>query len=237
MTKVSCRTFSPSRRTHSGRTSAFTLVELLCVLACIGALSALLGPTLSSLGGSQLTRDAVSISGQFDQARTYAMSRSTYVWVGIVDGDGSTSDRRELLVFTVSSRDGTDVLSEANLIPLGRVATYKSSSLADISQLDFASRKRDDSVTQVATLAASQPVVKFPAPYAKYSPGQANTRVIQISPSGEFQIRHSQSDEWLPARRLEVGLQRATDSGTVRLPQCASVQIVGITGQTQVFRP
>ena len=68
----------------------YTLVEMLAVLGVILLLLGLLVPAFNSIkGSSDMTAAAYDLAGLLSQARTYAMSNNTYVFVGIAEEDNS----------------------------------------------------------------------------------------------------------------------------------------------------
>jgi len=97
---------------------AFTLIELVVVIAIIAALTTLLVPlfTSSFRGANDLTNAAYVIKGILEQARTYARVNNTYAWVGFYEENGSMASMNppsagngRLVISTVASSDGTTV--------------------------------------------------------------------------------------------------------------------------------
>src|SRR5438105_3601842 len=95
---------------------AFTLVELLVVVAIIVMLMALAVPAFNAIkGGRDLTSAAYDIAGTFEQARAYAVANHTYAWVGIGEFDASkaaslapqVSGTGRVAIVVVASKDGT----------------------------------------------------------------------------------------------------------------------------------
>jgi prepilin-type N-terminal cleavage/methylation domain-containing protein len=96
---------------------AFTLVELVVVIAIIAVLTALLAPAFTNLKGTNdLTNAAYTIKDVLEQARTYARVNNTYAWVGFYEENGSiastnppTAGSGRLVISSIASADGTTV--------------------------------------------------------------------------------------------------------------------------------
>ncbi len=108
------------------RCEAFTLIELLAVMAIIVAMTALLLPAFSKInGGNDLTKATYDIASTLDQARAYAMANKTYVFVGFEEVDESVSSSvnpqvstgntpyGRVAVAVVASKDGTKHYADA----------------------------------------------------------------------------------------------------------------------------
>ena len=102
----------PNHKPH-----AFTLVELVVVIALIAVLTVLLVPAFTNLkGANDLTNAAYAIKAVLEQARTYARVNNTYAWVGFYEESGSiastnppTAGSGRLVLSSVASSDGTTV--------------------------------------------------------------------------------------------------------------------------------
>jgi prepilin-type N-terminal cleavage/methylation domain-containing protein len=96
---------------------AFTLIELVVVIAIIALLTAFLVPAFTNLkGASDLTNAAYTIKGVLEQARTCARVNNTYAWVGFYEENGSipstnppTAGTGRLVLTSVASADGTTI--------------------------------------------------------------------------------------------------------------------------------
>lgn len=97
-----------------------SLLELLVVMGIIGLLAAFAIPAFNSIGRARGGAEAAhQVSAAIELARSEAIARRTYVWLGLqeqrVAGD------RNLLVGLVASADGTTNTDDTNLFPIGRV--------------------------------------------------------------------------------------------------------------------
>ncbi len=80
----------PARRLPRRPGSAFSLIELMVVIAIIVVLMGLLVPAFTSMkSAGDVTSAANTIKGVLDQARTYAMANNTYTWVGFYEENAS----------------------------------------------------------------------------------------------------------------------------------------------------
>ncbi len=97
------------------RPRAFTLVELLVVMAVIIALVAIATPAVNSLKNSgDVTAAAYDLSDILTRARTYAVANNTYVWVGMFEENGSQNSTQpaaagvgRVVVAAVYSKDSS----------------------------------------------------------------------------------------------------------------------------------
>jgi prepilin-type N-terminal cleavage/methylation domain-containing protein len=95
---------------------AFTLVELLVVIGIIALLLVLASASISGIkGSSDFNNSLTQINAALEQARTYAIANSTYVFVGFTEVDGTQSTQNNpqtagagrVVVVTMASQDGT----------------------------------------------------------------------------------------------------------------------------------
>jgi len=124
------------RRDASKRAQdAFSLIELMVVIAIIVLVSALIAPAFRSLkGAGDVTSAAYTVKGVLEQARTYAMANNTYTWVGFYEEDVSqpstnppTPGVGRLVMSIVAANDGVQgfdpiaVASPTNRLDIARL--------------------------------------------------------------------------------------------------------------------
>jgi prepilin-type N-terminal cleavage/methylation domain-containing protein len=100
-------------------TGAFSLIELLVVVAVMGLLASLTVPALNSIGSARGSIDAAyKISDAIELARSEAVARRSFVWLGFENA--TNFGNRNLKLGAVYSKDGSTNISAANLQPLFR---------------------------------------------------------------------------------------------------------------------
>lgn len=92
---------------HHTKQSAFSLVELLTVVAIMGLLTSMAMPAMMSIVGARnVPSAATKIADMLEFARNESMTRQTYVWVGFQNAT-NRSGNRELRAAVFASDDGT----------------------------------------------------------------------------------------------------------------------------------
>ncbi|MFV0417082.1 MAG: Tfp pilus assembly protein FimT/FimU [Chthoniobacterales bacterium] len=198
------------------RQRAFSLTELLVVIAVLAVLAVFSAPTLSSLlDGSKVNRVAGDISLLLEQSRTAAMARNTYVWVGFTD------DTDDLSIAAVAGTTGqADDLSTGNITPVEKVRTYEDFRTAQVTGLEgmeTGGNDIDDSLISPFTQTTGGTSVSF-------------TKVLRFSPLGEVSIGQSRL-----SRCIDIGLL-PVKNGEVKNENPIAFQVSGLTGQVRIFR-
>jgi len=223
----------------------FTLVELLVVIAIMVILLAAGIPAVENLGASRGISSAASqISGALELAKSTAVTRNTYVWVGFANV-GPNSDRNgETCIGIMMSKDGTSNNASPNLAPVGRLVAIENVALAQASELSAALRSRlpNEVTTETST---NKYVVNLNNNLANYTFKKSNLAsgatvaftddFILISPQGEV-VANAGSDSFVPQTMIGLTQSRANRSLGAASKDGAVVVFHGGTGQIQVLR-
>lgn len=210
--------------------SAFTLVELLVVVAILAMILTLAGPAMNViLNASKGDSAAEELSLATEWARAEAVAQSTFVWMRLGEPTAArqsgSSEPSDLELRIWSSRDGSSDGSPANLVELRRAQRWQSLSLAPIA----ASLVERPDVPQESQVDGSVWLIFSPDGSAREIPAQAGSAPPQASAP--------EPDPGLE-RWIELGLQ-PTKGGTVTpglKNKGVVLQIAGLTGQAAIYR-
>ncbi|OJV02706.1 MAG: hypothetical protein BGO12_14835 [Verrucomicrobia bacterium 61-8] len=244
MTKLSSTQVECSQA--KGSSAAFSLVELLVVMAIMITIMGIAAPAFSGISrAGNVSSAAYEVASIIEDARSYAMARNTYVWVGLLEENvtattpGSAGKGR-IVIGVVASKDGTMIydLASPGQLPADRVAPLSRAVKIDNMQLktfpegtgggaDFDSRPpANDGGTWIESGGVSQ------TPFSMG--GYVFQKAIEFNPRGEARINNAGS-----ALRpvVEIGLQPArgadVDSHESNL---AAVQVSGVAGNVKIYR-
>jgi prepilin-type N-terminal cleavage/methylation domain-containing protein len=201
----------------------FTLLELLVVVAIIVLLMVLVAPAFTTQkSANDFTAAAYTITGVLEQARTLAISKNTYVWVGFYEEDAAASTpttssapytgKGRLVLATVYSTDGTEVfsptLSGSHPLPTVSPATPNSSPQAWVKQYGRIVKIDNIHMTDIGS----------PTPGPSPSPDSLNARsdMPYTSPAPATSSTNRLSSDSSDATRFQFTVQNYTFLKTVR---------------------
>lgn len=223
---------SPSVRFALRR--AFSLIELLAVIAIMGVLI-----TLSTIGwqsmsaSGKFSKAVYDIVGIIEQARAHAIAQNTYVWVVLYENAPANQGPTEVYVAVLSSNDGTDPFKWAgavqlpsdDLTPLSRLLCLKG---VHLQNTDLFAAPTDASLpAQTPDFRCTAPTELGSVTLSSASPGYG---VIQITPNGA--ARNGLN----PLESIWIGLQPSYSASKFDANQSSSVEINGFTGMATVHR-
>ncbi|MEZ0385462.1 MAG: Tfp pilus assembly protein FimT/FimU [Verrucomicrobium sp.] len=216
--------------------SAFTLIEMVVVIGVIGILFAVMWPALGGmLGGQNMTKSITDISGLLEQARSHAMAKNTYVYVGLVETD-ETKESPEaavqggnLTAAVMMSTTGVRPLTAdgAELAALSPLYRFENLKLESIGTEGNLARKSGDDVINLAGT-TTKGFAKFTW-NANGGTGLTFEKVIEFDPRGVVRFSSKNSIEgW-----IEIPLQSARSKDN----SVAALQVDGVTGAVRIYRP
>jgi prepilin-type N-terminal cleavage/methylation domain-containing protein len=213
--------------------SAFSLVEMLLVLAVTALMSAIAVPVINGLREpSALNRATQDLAFFIEQSRAHAMAHSTHVWLGF----GQTSQGHSA-VFAFTSKDRTSNPDSDNLNQLGKLLVLKDAAFVDLSANNFGDRRSGSGVFSLwGEGRRNPPLVALPPPPAIVSQS-TDTPLLRISPTGEIAYSEGGNSSWESFRWIEFGM-KVSRGGTIDPGANASaLQVAGLTGQVVIYRP
>lgn len=232
--------------------AGFTLLELLVVMGIMVVLMVLMAPLLSSIGGgNNLTKAATDIQGILEQARTYAMSADTYVYVGITEVDTLKAQAVSPTYINGTGRVAISVVASTNgmrpytntpgplssnvVIPLGKVTCFDNLHLTNGTSLT--SGKLAALTNNPTDVSSSIATTTFTWPLTGTAQYQFTNIVFEFSPQGIVRIQTNNSFNPSILNTMEFGLVPTKGNIVISTPNAAVLQINGTTGAAQVYRP
>ena len=223
--------------------SAFTLVEILAVVAIMGLLFALVIPAFNGLVKTKgVTRAVNDVSEMIDLARSEAMAKNTYVWLGFNAGKLSGND--QLLAVIARSVDGTPNLAATNLRFVTKVQKEDNVLLTNVAGLTSNVKTQ---LQAAYTPSAAQPEVStFTTTPDKITISVNGSTVnfvslLTFTPQGEILATATPSTSGAPTpftTQLMLGFRRTNGGVAIASDTDSSaILLYGGTGQTRVFRP
>ena len=233
------------------------IVVLLTILAPV-VTSVSTSRTLANAGGD--------IASTLEQARTYAMANNTYVYVGFFEADATQSaglrpqspGTGRVYVGAIATRDGTngystEIWTTSNMVDLNKPQRFDGVHFtgADITKA-LTTMDQNLSKTDVVLFPSSgssgsselyeSSVLSFNAP-SQATTGKICTfnQVIQFAPTGGAKIITSTTGSLQQVPYFQFGLlpahgNQASSQATVSTPDCAGIQIDGLTGVIRLYR-
>jgi type II secretory pathway pseudopilin PulG len=208
----------------------FSLVELFMVMGILSLLISTSLVALQSLNGAQRsTAAAHELASYLEMARSEAMARQTYVWVGLTSD--TSQGRNDVMVGSVYSKDGTGSnVTASNLAPLARAIRWPNTKLATRSELMSGLQNLFDRVT--TSLASNGEGISFEMGSLTFSEGSSLT----FTPAGEVLLKGSVGpyDGYTPFidlcfRQLKGGLATAASDEI-------ALTVDGAHGSVQILR-
>ncbi len=212
----------------------FSLVELLVVLAIIAILSGLAILSLPQMKtAANITKAGYDVTGVLEQARTLAMARNTYTWVGFFEENPNspgTAGTGQVVISVVSSADGSQ-LPGASLIQANKLMKVPNSHL-DVLSATAVTRPTVPANTYQVGSSSFANGTTFTYPLTG-TPQYTFSNIIQFNPQGDATRINDTPTQW-----MEIGLRpshgNVADNASKNV---AAIDIEGIGGKVTLYRP
>lgn len=209
--------------------AAFTLVELLTVLAVVGIVLGFVVPAISGMArGTSLATAGNTVNNMAGLARQHAMSRNTLTALLVLGNQGTDSDYRACAILEYKRGAGWSQIGKWETLPTG--ITVDSGNTQDCS---FLLRSPDPFPFLTATNQSNPPILFQGVPV---SSGAYAARIF--TPGGGLQNPGDPAQIRLVEGFVEGGTIRYTHRNAAGQPaNYFDIAIVGATGATKISRP
>lgn len=203
----------------------FTFIELLVVLAIFGILASLIVPAFNSIGAARgVVAASYKISEALELARSEAVARRTYVWLGLQDS--TNFGNRNLHLGVVYSKDGSTNNSPTNIQAISRSILLENVALVELIETG------ENTPKYLGAMALSTNIAG-----ATFSIGSQSfsKKTITFTPAGEAMLTGFPSSTTSFESQILIGL-RACRGITESTNNDIAVVVDSSTGIPAIFR-
>ena len=245
------------------RNSAFTLIEMIVVIAIMAILMALILPAFAVVGAKRAESVFSEMAGFVETARTHAMANNTYVYLGFVEYDGSrpaegpqTAGEGRVVVAAVATMDGTRGYNDtsaagggnawrssyakgANLVPVLAPQVYDNIDLVPLGTPPaIGSMARPDPGSDMWRVGGASFKAESQTPFSlplgsELAGGKYQFDQVLIFHPDGSMSRQTVSTGQVTPLWVEIGI-RPTVGNTANY---AAISINGTTGASRIYRP
>ncbi len=244
----------------------FSLVELLTIMAIMAILALGSATAISGvMSAGNMNSASTQMEGLLEQARAYAMAKNTYVFVGLEEVAATQSPAATPQAVGVGRVAVGIAATTTGMTPDSSSASYPNitTQLQAISKLQILNNVHLGDLTHVASgnmarttantvlsddsssgIPQATSALSFTWPVTSTAAQYTFQTVLQFDPQGvaSFQPSGSVSTGQYIVPLIELGLQPVHGASVAPLLtgaglNCVALQIQGVTGRVQVYRP
>ena len=239
------------------RRKAFTLLELLAVMAIMGILMvfAMVGWQGNNSAG-KFNKALSEISGILEQGRAYAIAQNTYVWIVLYENAPANNGPQEVYAGSFASNDGTDPFNwpPAPVTVPFPPGIYGSTTFTQINRLyNFKGLHLESTLITKLPNPPGNPNFPATAPGARTTPAAPIAPVFKCtaqSDLGSITLSEASSVYWViqftptgaarnsanPIDSIWLGMQPSFTKTSLDAHNIAGMKINGLTGLTTIYR-
>lgn len=217
---------------------AFSLIELLLVVAVIGTMATLVTPAIGdSSRRARFNRALAAVSSELEMAQQAAIAGSTYAWVGF-----AANDNKPMLVSARSLEgsgpsaaqiDLTDTSANAKATQIGRVQVLENVVLTNSLADSGSYTGLPEAFSTAKTVDASTIQLKA---RTSGSSGQIFNWVVEFNPMGEATVRTASGATPVEGIKLVIVPSANSSPSAPELRQAGAVWIDGISGKPTIYQ-
>jgi prepilin-type N-terminal cleavage/methylation domain-containing protein len=218
------------------RNAAFSLIELLAVMAIVVALSAVSVPAIQSVkGGSTVNKAMADLSSTLELARTHAMANRTYVRVLLAEVPASGNRiLPQLIALPIYAANGTSA-GDMTLVA-DWPALSKPLVLDDLKVFDTLNGSAPVNTSADVTPMGNNVQGAKMANVLRQVPGRGGVTfsgVIQFAPTGEARVSFEE-----PARHIKLAIDQPQSGNAVegRKKNPFILRLSGMNGSIRILR-
>jgi prepilin-type N-terminal cleavage/methylation domain-containing protein len=223
-----CDQKPPMSRTNPR--AAFSLIELLAVIAVIAIIMGIVMPSLSGMGrGTALVAAGNTVNNMVGLARQHAMSRNTLTALLLLANQGNDADYRALTVLEYKPGIGWTQLGGWETLPVGIAVDA-----GDVTECSFLQNSPNPFPFVTVNNQENPPILFQSVPIQ--SPGGYVARIF--TPGGGLQNADKAAQIRLVEGQVEGGAIRYSHRNDAGRPaNYFDIAIIGATGATKISRP
>ncbi|HSI83822.1 MAG: Tfp pilus assembly protein FimT/FimU [Candidatus Methylacidiphilales bacterium] len=229
--RIPASTLRHTRRACSPSANrAFSLIELVMVMAMIGLMASFSVPALSSIAGARgVGQGSYDVVALLELARNEAVARHTYVWVGAQNVSGHSGT--ELQLAAVCSLDGSNSnTNAANLKSLTQVIRVRNVAMTPWQSLKSSTRALYTKSTP-SSIADNQAGLTFTSGTSPF-----NGKTVTFTPRGQAILNAVPGRDSGYDPVIDISFRQSQGGSVQPEADDAAVLIDGSTGMSRILR-